>query len=127
MNREAAIRITLLMHYEPFLDKIQRILDMITQYFKNIDELNNTIIPDEAKQISENQTEKIERLSEEYRQNLIPHFNQGKRSRPSKPKSTRWILKAMRSTAFINSILNNWRAYWANLTLARMSPPSANS
>nr|BDT63167.1 MAG: wsv360-like protein [Hemigrapsus takanoi nimavirus]GBG35368.1 wsv360-like protein [Hemigrapsus takanoi nimavirus] len=77
MNREAAIRITLLMHYEPFLEKIQRILDMITQYFKNIDELNNTTIPDEAKQVSENQTEKIERHSEEYRQNLIPHFNRG--------------------------------------------------
>ena len=77
MNRETAIRITLLMHYEPFLVKIQRILEMITQYFKNIDELNNTIIPDEAKQVSENQTKKIESHSEEYRQNLIPHFNQG--------------------------------------------------
>ena len=75
MNKEAAIRITLLMHYEPFLDKIQRILDMITQYFKNIDELNSTIIPNEVKKVSENQTQKFEKYSEEYRQNLIPHFN----------------------------------------------------
>ena len=77
MNRETAIRITLLMHYKPFLDMIQRILEMITEYFKNIDELNNTIIPNQAKQVSENYTEKLDRHLEECKETLIPHFNRG--------------------------------------------------
>ena len=77
MNRETAIRIALLMHHKPFLDMIQDILKMITQYFKNIDELNNTIIHDEAKQVSENQIEILEKHLEEYKQTIIPNFNKG--------------------------------------------------
>ncbi|KAK3887325.1 hypothetical protein Pcinc_008589 [Petrolisthes cinctipes] len=39
VNKEMDIRLSLLMHYEPFLNKIQCLFDMITDYLKNVESI----------------------------------------------------------------------------------------
>ncbi|KAK3865917.1 hypothetical protein Pcinc_028519 [Petrolisthes cinctipes] len=76
INKETDVRLSLLMHYEPFLNKIQRVFDMITDYFKNVESIR-TIFKKEVTQVVADQTRKIESFFNQSEQNLHPGFERG--------------------------------------------------